>query len=304
MHVYLPIAGLSLHLGVLAALGLSVGILSGIFGVGGGFILTPLLIVLGVPPLIAVGTGASIVVAASVAGAFGHWQRKNVDLVMGLLLVGSGLVGSTLGSALQKLLQKIGQLDLVTTVTYVAVLTVIGTVMLVEGSWAWRRSRQPIAPTRRRTNRQRAFVQKLPLRMRFRRSKMYISVIPPLAIGAFVGLLTALMGAGGGFILIPLLIYVLGMNTRIALGTSAFQIIFVASFTTVIQSAVNQNVDIVLGLPLMLGSVIGAQYGVKIGSQLKPEALRILLGSLVLLVGIRMLVDLASTPADLFVLAP
>lgn len=299
MQLYLPIAGMTLNLLLLLGVGLSVGLLSGIFGVGGGFIMTPLLIMLGVPPLVAVGTGASQVVASSASGALAHWKRGNVDVQMGLVLMVSGLVGSTLGSNLQSYLRALGQLEVFTSITYAVVLTVIGLVMLVEGVIALRRAARPAVPTGGR-RRQRGWVQRLPLRYRFRRSKLYISVLPPIGIGFFVGLLTAIMGAGGGFVLIPLMIYVLGMATRTVLGTSAFQVIFVTAFTTVAQSLVNQNVDIVLGLPLMLGGVIGAQYGVRIGAGLKAEQLRVLLALLVLAVGARMVVDLATQPADLY----
>lgn len=304
MHIYLPIAGMPLPLLPLLGLGLAVGFLSGMFGVGGGFILTPILMVMGVPPIVAVGTGAAIVVASSVSGAIGHWSRGNVDIRMGLVLTSAGLVGSTLGSQLQAFLKQLGQLELFTSLTYAAILTVIGSIMVAEGVWAWHRLGHPSLPlpgsVRKRS---RSFNQKLPLRMRFRRAKMYISVLPPLAVGGFVGFLTAIMGAGGGFILIPLLVYVLGVNTRVAVGTSSLQVLFVAGFTTIIQSEFNQNVDLLLGFPLMVGSVLAAQMGVKFGGKLKPEHLRILLGALVLLVGVRMVVDLVVMPDDLYSLA-
>lgn len=303
MEIYLPIAGIPLPLLPLIGLGLSVGFLSGMFGVGGGFILTPIMIVMGVPPLVAVGTGACIVVASSVSGALAHWSRGNVDATMGSLLVVAGLVGSTVGSKLQLALKAMGQLEFFTTVTYAVILTAIGSIMLVEGGWAWLRVLRiatTVAPKKRRS---RGINQRLPFRYRFRRSKMYISILPPLLVGSFVGFLTAVMGAGGGFILIPLLVYVLGMNTRIAVGTSAFQVLFVAGYTTILQSQVNHNVDLMLGIPLILGSVVAAQQGVRVGSQLKPEQLRVLLGGLVLAVGIRMVVDVMTRPAELYSLA-
>jgi len=300
MQLYLPIAGMTLNLFMLLGVGLSVGLLSGIFGVGGGFIMTPLLIVLGVPPLVAVGTGASQVVAASASGALAHWKRGNVDVRMGLTLMIAGLGGSTLGSGLQSYLKSLGQLDVFTSITYAVVLTVIGLVMLAEGIFAMRKARNPQMVAKQSRRRKRGILQTLPFRYRFRQSKLYISVIPPIAIGFFVGLLTAVMGAGGSFVLIPLMIYVLGMSTRVVLGTSAFQVIFVTAFTTVVQSLINNNVDIVLGLPLMIGGVVGAQYGVRIGSGLKAEQLRVLLALLVLAVGARMAVDLTMRPADLY----
>ncbi|MBU2580674.1 MAG: sulfite exporter TauE/SafE family protein [Alphaproteobacteria bacterium] len=304
MQIYLPIAGMPLPLLPLLGLGLAVGFLSGMFGVGGGFILTPILMFMGVPPIVAVGTGAAIVIASSVSGAIAHWGRGNVDIGMGGILTAAGLVGSTLGSQLQAFLKQLGQLELFTSLTYAAILTVIGSIMVTEGFWAWHRLAHPAAlPAGTLRKRARSFNQKLPLRMRFRRAKMYISVLPPLAVGGFVGFLTAIMGAGGGFILIPLLVYVLGVNTRVAVGTSSLQVLCVASFTTVIQSEFNQNVDLMLGFPLMVGSVIAAQLGVRFGGQLKPETLRILLGLLVLLVGLRMVSDLVMTPADLYSLS-
>lgn len=304
MEIYLPIAGIPLPLLPLLGLGLSVGFLSGMFGVGGGFILTPIMIVMGVPPLVAVGTGACIVVASSVSGALGHWARGNVDVTMGSLLVSAGLIGSTVGSKLQVALKSLGQLEFFTTITYAVILTVIGSIMLVEGGWAWLRVMRIASSagvTRKR--RRRGINQRLPFRYRFRRSKMYISILPPILVGGFVGFLTAVMGAGGGFILVPLLVYVLGMNTRVAVGTSAFQVLFVAGYTTVLQSQVNNNVDLMLGIPLILGSVVAAQQGVRVGSQLKPEQLRVLLGILVLAVGMRMVVDVMSRPAELYSLS-
>lgn len=307
MDIYLPIAGMPLNALMLLALGGSVGILSGLFGVGGGFILTPLLILLGVPPLVAVGTGASQVVATSISGAIAHWRRQNVDVSMGLLLLAGGLVGTVLGVHLQSYLKSLGQLDLFTSLVYVVILTGVGTMMLVEGITAWRSVARAAAtsasvpPSRRK--RTRGWLQKLPFGYRFRRSKIYMSVLPPIGIGVFVGMLTAIMGAGGGFILIPLMLFVLGMPTRVVLGTSSFQIIFVTAFTTVIQSVVNHNVDVVLGVPLMLGGVVGAQFGVRAGDKLRADQLRVFLAALVLAVGVRMMFDLVVPPTELYALS-
>ena len=293
-----------LDLIVLIGLGLSVGVLSGMFGVGGGFILTPLLIILGIPPLVAVGTGASQVVATAVSGAIAHYRRGNVDFALGLILLGGGLAGTTLGVQLQRILKSLGQLDLFTSLTYAVVLTVIGSLMLMEGIAALRRSSNTTAISLpKRTRRRRGWVEMLPFKRRFPRSKIYISVLLPALIGMFSGILSAIMGAGGGFILIPLMIFILGMPTRVVLGTSSFQVIFVTAFTTVVQSVFNNNVDIVLGLPLMIGGVIGAQFGVRIGEQLRAEQLRVLLALLVLAVGFRMVIDLILTPADLYSLS-
>lgn len=304
MDIYLPIAGMSLDVFVLLGLGLSVGILSGMFGVGGGFILTPLLIILGIPPLVAVGTGASQVVATAVSGALAHYRRGNVDFAMGFILLLGGLVGTSLGVQLQRILKSMGQLDLFTSLTYAAVLTVIGSLMLMEGIAALRTSAKDAAHSvSRRAKRRRGWVEMLPLKRRFPRSKIYVSILLPTLIGVFVGILSALMGAGGGFILIPLMIFILGMPTRVVLGTSSFQVIFVTAFTTVLQSMVNNNVDIVLGLPLMIGGVVGAQYGVKVGEHLRAEQLRILLAILVLAVGFRMMFDLVVHPAETYSLS-
>jgi uncharacterized membrane protein YfcA len=300
MQLYLPIAEIALSLPMLLCLGLAVGVLSGLLGVGGGFILTPLLIFLGVPPLIAVGTGASQVVASSVSGAIGHWQRGNVDLLMGIFLIVGGMVGALSGVKLQQFLREAGQLDLFTTLTYVIMLGVVGALMLIESVRAIRKTAlQPGAASARRAG-QHSWVQKLPFKRRFHTSKLYISTLPPIAIGVFVGWLTAIMGIGGGFLIVPALIYILRMPTRIALGTSSFQIIFVTAFATVLQSTENHSVDLVLALPLIVGGVIGAQYGVGLAHKLKAEELRALLALLVLAVAIRMAFGLVIAPRDVF----
>ena len=299
MQIYLPIAEMPLDLFLLLGMGTAVGVLSGMFGIGGGFIVTPLLMFLGIPPLIAVGTGTSQVVASSVSGAVGHWQRGNIDLRMGVLLLAGGLVGSLSGVGLQRLLKALGQLDLFISITYVLMLGVVGGLMFIESLRAIRHGAGQARPSRRRGS-QHTWVQGLPLKLRFRSSKLYISAIPPVVIGALVGWLTAIMGVGGGFLLVPALIYLLRVPTRLAIGTSVFQIVFVTAFTTVMQSFQNHNVDVLLALPLMLGGVVGAQFGVNIVHRLNAEQLRIMMAILVISVALRMAFDLTLRPPDLF----
>lgn len=301
MPVYLPVAGMALDSILLATMGLTVGILSGMFGIGGGFIVTPLLIFMGVPPLVAVGTGVSQVVATSVSGALGHWRRGNVDVQMGLFLLAGGLAGSLLGVGFQRLLKALGQLDLFIALTYVIVLGVVGGLMLMESISTLRKGIKLKGLSLRRGG-QHTWVQGLPFKRRFRASRLYISTVPVLLLGVLVGLLTAIIGVGGGFLLVPALIYVLRVPTRIAIGTSMFQIVFIAAATTVLQAALNHSVDIVLGLPLMLGGVIGAQYGVTLGQRLNAEQLRILLALLVIAVAVRMAVGVVVQPSELYVL--
>lgn len=300
MNLYLPIAEIALPLPVLLGLGVAVGVLSGMFGIGGGFITTPMLIFLGVPPAVAVGTGTSQVVASSVSGALGHWSRGNVDVKMGVYLIFGGLLGVTIGIWLQQLLKAVGQLDFFTTMTYVLMLGVVGGLMVFESVSALVRQvgGQPQGSARR--GGQHNWIAKLPLKTRFPASKLYMSAIPPIAIGAFVGWLTAIMGVGGGFLLVPALIYMLKMPTRIALGTSAFQIIFVAAYATLLQASQNYAIDAALAFPLIFGGVIGAHVGVMVASRLNPEQLRALLGILVMAVAIRMAGGLVLHPADLY----
>lgn len=299
LPIYLPVAGMTLDGLMLLAMGLSVGLLSGMFGIGGGFVMTPLLMFMGVPPLVAVGTGVSQVVAVSVSGAISQWRGKNVDVEMGLLLLGGGVVGASLGVALQRLLKALGQLDVFISLSYVLVLGVIGTLMLMESLSTMRKKKiEPHVSARR--GGQHTWIQGLPLKHRFRTSKVYVSTIPAVAIGVFVGLLTALIGVGGGFIIIPALIYLMRVPTRVAIGTSLFQIVFLAGYATLLHTTQNYSVDLMLALPLMLGGVFGAQYGTRIGRYLKAEQLRILLALLVIAVCVRMALDLAIMPADLF----
>lgn len=298
MQIYLPIAGLPLSIVLLLAMGSAVGVLSGLFGIGGGFLLTPMLILIGVPPAVAIGTGASLVVASSISGAIGHWQRGNVDIRLGVVVLVGGCCGTLLGIKLQQLLAAKGQLDASIALLYATVLGSIGSLMLVEGVRAWRAVRAPLRTTRRRSHH--TWAQGLPLRMRFARSKLYMSVIPVAVIGAFVGALTAVMGVGGGFILVPALIYLLDVPTRLAIGTALFAVVFVTAAATILQAAQNQTVDLLLALPLMVSGVLGAQYGVIVGDRVPAESLRALLGLLVVGVALRMAALLIGRPEELF----
>jgi hypothetical protein len=298
MQVYLPIAEISLDAFLLLGLGGMVGFLSGMFGVGGGFLMTPLLIFIGVPPAVAVGTEANQVVAASVSGALAHWRRGNVDIKMGMVLLAGGFVGSGFGVWLFTVLRQHGHIDLVISLCYVIFLGVIGALMVVESVRAWMSSRSG-AGARRKLHLH-TWMHGMPFKMRFRRSKLYISALLPLSVGVFVGMLSAIMGVGGGFVMVPAMIYLLGMPTSVVVGTSLFQIIFVTANVTFLQSVNNQTVDVVLALLLVLGSVIGAQFGTMWGARLRGEHLRGLLGLIVLAVAARVAFDLTVAPAALF----
>ncbi len=296
MQIYLPVAELSLNIFLLIGLGLAIGFLSGMFGIGGGFILTPFLIFLGVPAGVAVGTGASQVVASSVSSAIGHWQRGNIDFQMGYLLIGGGVFGALAGVKVLAILSAYGQLDLFVSLSYVVLLGVVGALMLIESAQKLM-PKQGAAPVSIRRGGQHTWIDGLPLKQRFRRSKIYVSAIPPVALGGFVGWLTAIMGVGGGFLLVPAMIYLLRLPTRIVIGTSTFQIVCITAFTTVLQSVQNHSVDIMLSLPLMFGGVIGAQLGVGFSERLKAEQLRALLALLVIAVAVRMALGLVVPPS-------
>ena len=300
MQIYLPIAEITLDALMLLSLGGIVGLLSGMFGVGGGFLMTPLLIFIGVPPAVAVGTEANQVVAASVSGALAHWRRGNVDIKMGLVLLVGGLIGSSLGVWLFTFLRGIGQIDLAIAVAYVLFLGIIGTLMVVESVRAWFRARNPAAPKRKLHYH--TWLHGLPFKMRFRRSKLYISALLPLGIGIFVGVLAAIMGVGGGFVMVPAMIYLLGMPTSVVVGTSLFQIVFVTANVTFLQSINNQTVDIVLAILLIIGSVVGAQIGARMSGRLRGEEVRVALGIIVLSVCAGVAWSLFATPNDIYTL--
>ena len=297
MYIYLPIAEVSMHIGIIIGLGGGVGFLSGLFGVGGGFLMTPLLIFFGIPPAVAVSTEANQLVASSVSGVLAHMRRGNVDFKMGGILMAGGVIGSSLGVALFSFLQSIGQIDLVIQLSYVVFLGIIGSLMLTESVRTIIRSRKPGAV--RGKLHQHNWLHGLPLKMRFRRSKLYISAILPLALGAFVGILAAIMGVGGGFIMVPAMIYLLGMPTSVVVGTSLFQIIFVTANVTLLQSIQTQTVDFLLAGLLLFGAVIGAQFGSRAGALLRGEQLRGLLALMVLAVCIKIVYELVVMPEDL-----
>ncbi|WP_194093872.1 sulfite exporter TauE/SafE family protein [Marivivens aquimaris] len=296
MQIYLPIAEISVNIYLLLGIGGLVGVLSGMFGVGGGFLITPLLFFVGIPPAVAVATSANQIVASSVSALFGHIKRKGVDYWMGTVLLIGGLIGSTIGVQIFNLLKAAGQVDLLVNLCYVVFLGIVGGLMFVESLNALRKSGRKGAKKRRRHN----WVHNLPFKVKFRISGLYISVIPPLMVGVFVGILSAIMGVGGGFIMVPAMIYLLGMPTKVVIGTSLFQIIFVSAYTTMMHAITNHTVDIVLALLLLIGGVIGAQFGTRIGAKLKAEQLRILLAALVLLVCIKLGLDLVITPLDVY----
>ncbi|WP_299395386.1 sulfite exporter TauE/SafE family protein [Pelagibius sp.] len=300
MNIYLPIAEISVNVFLLLGMGGAVGFLSGLFGVGGGFLMTPLLIFIGVPPAVAVATEANQIMAASVSGVLAHWRRGNVDFRMGGVLLFGGTLGSISGVWLFTLLRGLGQLDLVISLCYVVLLGVVGTLMFVESSRALFRRRRQIDV--RRKLHQHHWMHGLPLKMRFRKSKLYISALLPILIGFVVGILAAIMGVGGGFIMVPAMIYLLGMPTSVVVGTSLFQIIFVTGTVTFLQATENQTVDAILALILLTGGVIGAQIGTRVGTRLRGEQLRILLAVLVLAVCGKLAYDLVVTPSDIFIL--
>ncbi|MDG1470520.1 TSUP family transporter [Pseudosulfitobacter sp. SM2401] len=296
MQIYLPIAEVSVNAFLLLGLGGIVGILSGMFGVGGGFLMTPLLFFIGIPPAVAVATEANQIVASSFSGVLAHFKRKTVDLKMGTVLLIGGLVGAALGVVVFNYLKAQGQVDLLVKLCYVLFLGVIGGLMFFESLNAIRKTAKGKPATRKKHN----WIHGLPFKMRFRVSGLYISVIPPLIVGLCVGILAAIMGVGGGFIMVPAMIYLLGMPTKVVVGTSLFQIIFVTAFTTMLHATTNFTVDIVLAVLLLVGGVIGAQIGTRIGVKMKAEQLRIWLAVMVLAVCFKLALDLLLQPTELY----
>jgi len=298
MQIYLPIAEVSVNAFLLLGLGGIVGVLSGMFGVGGGFLMTPLLFFIGIPPTVAVATEANQIVASSFSGALAHLKRKTVDIKMGLILLIGGLLGAGIGLIIFNYLKSLGQVDLLVKLCYVAFLGIIGSLMFIESLRAILKKQS--GPIPKRGRRPRTFAQQLPFKMRFRTSGLYISIIPPILVGLLVGVLSAIMGVGGGFIMVPAMIYILGMPTKVVVGTSLFQIIFVTGFTTLLHATTNYTVDIVLAVLLLLGGVIGAQLGSQFGTHLRAEQLRILLALMVIAVCIKIAFDLLVMPSELF----
>ena len=298
MYIYLPIAEQPIHSLVILGVGAFLGLIMGLVGVGGGFLLTPIMMFLGIPPPVAVASVANQLVAPSVSGVLSHWKRSNVDFKMGTVLLLGGIVGSSIGVLLFNFLGKIGQLDFVIKSSYVIFLTLIGTLMFAESLRLILRTRK--GKVSRGKLHQHNWLHGLPFKIRFRKSKLYISILLPILIGVIVGIFAALMGIGGGFIIVPAMIYLLGMPTSLVVGTSLFQIIFVAANTTILQASQNQTVDIVLATILLLGSVIGVQIGSRFTNILKGEYLRLILSSIIVLVSLKLLIDLITIPSDLF----
>ncbi|MBJ3763947.1 sulfite exporter TauE/SafE family protein [Maribius pontilimi] len=296
MQIYLPIAEVSVNAFLLLGLGGLVGVLSGMFGVGGGFLMTPLLFFIGIPPAVAVATEANQIVASSFSGVLAHLRRKTVDLRMGTVLLVGGLIGAGLGVWIFNILRSMGQVDLLVKLCYVLFLGIIGGLMFIESLNAIRNTRKGKPPKRKHHT----WIHALPFKMKFRTSGLYISVIPPLLVGLSVGVLAAIMGVGGGFIMVPAMIYLLGMPTKVVVGTSLFQIIFVTAFTTLLHATTNFTVDMLLAVLLLIGGVVGAQVGTRIGVLMKAEQLRILLAIMVLLVCGKLALDLLLQPSELY----
>ncbi|MBX9882346.1 MAG: sulfite exporter TauE/SafE family protein [Sphingomonas sp.] len=299
MDLYLPIANLSVNALLIILLGGGVGLLSGMFGVGGGFLTTPLLIIYGIPPTVAAASAATQVTGASVSGVFAHWRRRGVDVKMGLVMVAGGVLGSLVGAVLFRLLQANGQSDTVIAILYVLMLGFIGVTMARESiqSIVALRSGRPLPARKRRHH---PLVAALPLRTRFYASGLYISPLAPLLLGFLVGILTILLGVGGGFILVPAMLYLLGMGATVVVGTSLFQTLFVTAAATLVHALTTKAVDLVLATLLLIGSVIGAQLGARFASKVKPEYLRLILALIVLTLAIRVALGLGFRPDEIY----
>jgi hypothetical protein len=302
MDIYLPIAGLSVNIVVIILLGGAVGMLSGMFGVGGGFLTTPLLIFYGIPPMVAAASASTQVTGASVSGVFAHMRRGGVDFHMGAVLVAGGFLGTIFGAALFELLEAWGQIDTVINILYTLLLGSIGGMMAKE---AWQsvnatRTGTPLPPRKRRHH---PLVSNLPWRWRFYRSGLYISPLAPLILGFLTGILTMLLGVGGGFIMVPAMLYILGMSANVVVGTSLFQILFVTMSSTMVHSLTTRAVDIVLALFLLIGSVTGAQIGARLAQRMRPDYLRLLLAAIVLIVALRMALGLGWRPDEIYTVA-
>jgi uncharacterized membrane protein YfcA len=295
MLIYLPIAEMPVDMLLIIGLGGAVGFLSGMFGIGGGFILTPFLMFFGIPPAVAVATQSVQLVATSFSSALSHWRAERIDFKMGLYVLIGGLAGSVLGIAIFNELKARGQVELLISLTYVVLLTAVGGLMLAESLSAWRRGD---ASEARPSPGTRSWLHRLPLKVRFNRSKLYISAIPPVVLGGLIGVLSSIMGVGGGFILVPAMIYLLRMPTAIVVGTSVFQVIFISAFSTFLHAVTNHSVDAILAALLTVGGVLGAQFGVRLGARLRAERLRLILALMILAIGVRLTVDLILPPND------
>lgn len=307
MEIYLPIAGMSLNFFLVSGIGALVGFLSGLFGVGGGFLLTPLMMMIGIPPAVAAASDSNQIVAAASSGAFAHWRLGNVDFKLGLVILAGGIVGGTIGVQLVYYLRQIGNFEFVMKVVYVLMLGLVGGAMFMESLRTILRSRNPVAVTGPVESSQPRLAQLfawLPLKMHFHRSGLYTSAIFPFSIGATVGIMAALLGVGGGFIMVPAMIYIIGMPTIVAIGTDLFQIVLTSANVTLQQAFVNKTVDVLLAMVLLIGSTIGAQFGAMAGKRLKGEQIRILLAIIVLAMTVKLFLDLILPPEHLVSLAP
>jgi hypothetical protein len=295
-HLYLPIAGNSVNVLLIFGLGGLVGILSGIFGVGGGFLMTPLLIMIGIPPTIAAASDSNQIVGASTSGTLAHYKMGNVDFKMGILLLIGGVIGGTLGVQVIKVLRQMGNADFLIKITYVLMLGFVGSYMFIESLQALKKKKGPATAAPQKESKYAKLIGKLPWQTDFEKSGIRLSIVMPLVLGTFVGILAAIMGVGGGFIMVPVMVYLLRMPMHVVVGTSLFQILFTCVDVTIMQSYSNHTVDFILALILLLGSTLGAQFGAKISKKLKGDQLKILLASLVLIVMLKMLLDLLLTP--------
>ncbi len=293
MSFYLPIAEIQINILVILFFGFLVGFMSGLFGVGGGFLMTPLLIFMGIPPSTAVGTEAVQILGSSVSGAIAHGRKKNIDYEIGIFLLIGGIFGSTVGVIIFNFLKESGNIDLIINILYVIFLATIGILMLIESTLSiLRKDEVQVRKKKRRT-----FLDYMPMKLRFKRSKIYISIFLPITIGIIVGLLSALMGVGGGFIMVPAMIYLFRMNTISAIGTSLFQIVFITLNVSILQATYNQSVDLILAIFLLIGGVIGAQFGSKLTSRFRGEQIRVLLAIIVMIVCFCMGLELISEPS-------
>lgn len=302
-QVYLPIAGLSVGILTMTLVGGGVGFLSGLFGVGGGFLITPLLMFLGIPIDVAIATGAAQAAATSASSALSHWQRGNVDLKMGAFLLAAGMAGSSLGLEGVRALKRLGHFEFTVSIAYVVLLGVVGAMMLTESVRAILRARgtaKLVAGGGGERRNRHTWLHGLPLKIRFPHSRLYMSVLPPIAIGLFIGLLSALMGVGGGFVAVPAMVYLLNMKTTLAVGTSAFQVLFVSSYTAMLQAVTQKSVDLLLAALLIVSGVVATQYGVRLGRKLNGEQLRALLAMLILGVCAKVALDLTVAPDDIY----
>ena len=298
MEIYLPIAGLPINFFILMCLGLVVGFLSGMFGVGGGFLMTPMLILMGIPPAVAVASEANHILAASVSGFLAHMRRANVDFLMGFVLLVGGVIGSIIGVFLLKYLLSIGQEKVFISLSYITILVCVGFWMLAESVNSLNKQSKG---TRNKLH-EHIWLHGLPFKIKFRKSHLYISILPPIFIGLLVGILSSIMGVGGGFILIPAMIYILGMPTQVVIGTSLLQIVFVTTVSTIMHSYINQTVDVVLSSLLLIGAVIGAQIGTRTMVLLRGEQIRFLLAVIIIIVAIVLIGEILVTPEEAFII--